>query len=265
MSTRLLGRRAIVTGAGRGIGRAVAMAFAREGADVCLVARDEQRLAEAEVEITSAGGKAWTWPCDVRDEHQVDGLVAAAVERSGGIDVLVNNAAIDDDTPFLEIELARWRAVIDTNLNAPFLLAQRVARHMAAAGGGVLLHTASVDASGADGPYAAYNSSKAGLLGLNRTIAVELARYGIRSNVVSPGFTRTEMTEKSVGPGRMAYLETSFARVPMRRLIHVDEVADGFVFLASDESSAITGTELRVDGGLTANLYVLETLPDVER
>jgi 2-dehydro-3-deoxy-L-rhamnonate dehydrogenase (NAD+) len=135
--------------------RAVALAFAREGAVVCLVARDEQRLAKAEVEITSAGGKAWTWPRDVRDEHQVDGLVAAAVERW---------AAIDDHTPFLEIEPARWRAVIDTNLNAPFLLAQRVARHMAAAGGGVLLHTASVDASGPDGPYAAYNSSKAGLL-----------------------------------------------------------------------------------------------------
>jgi len=140
-------------------------------------------------------------------------------------------------------------------------MAQAVARQMAHTGGGVILHTASIDAAAADGPFAAYNASKAGLLGLNRTMAVELARYGIRSNCVSPGFTHTVMTEKAVGPRLMDYLNGSFDRVPLRRLVRTDEVAQAFLFLASDHASSITGTELRVDGGLTANLYILETLP----
>jgi NAD(P)-dependent dehydrogenase (short-subunit alcohol dehydrogenase family) len=132
---------------------------------------------------------------------------------------------------------------------------------MARSGGGVILHTASIDASGGDGPYAAYNASKAGLLGLNRTMALELAAQGIRSNCVSPGFTHTVMTEKAVGPKLMEYLNGSFTRVPIKRLVRTDEIAQAFLFLASDQASAITGIDLRVDGGLTANWYILETLP----
>jgi len=140
-------------------------------------------------------------------------------------------------------------------------MSQAVAREMATSGGGVILHTASIDASGGDGPYAAYNSSKAGLLGLNRTMALELAAHGIRSNCVSPGFTHTVMTEKAVGPELMEYLNGSFTRVPIKRLVRTDEIAQAFLFLASDQASAITGIDLRVDGGLTANWYILETLP----
>ncbi|HEY1321446.1 MAG TPA: SDR family oxidoreductase, partial [Streptosporangiaceae bacterium] len=155
-----------------------------------------------------------------------------------------------------------WRAVIDTNLTGVFLMSQAVAGVMARSGGGVILHTASIDASGGDGPYAAYNASKAGLLGLNRTMALELAAHGIRSNCVSPGFTHTVMTEKAVGPKLMEYLNGSFTRVPIRRLVRTDEIAQAFLFLASDQASAITGIDLRVDGGLTANWYILETLPE---
>ena len=126
----------------------------------------------------------------------------------------------------------------------------------------MILHTASIDASGGDGPYAAYNASKAGLLGLNRTMALELAAHGIRSNCVSPGFTHTAMTEQAVGPKLLGYLNGSFARVPMKRLVRTEEVAQAFLFLASDQASAITGIDLRVDAGLTANWYILETLPD---
>ena len=189
------------------------------------------------------------------------GQATARAFAAEGADVLVNNAGIDDDTPFLEIDRARWRAVIDTNLTGVFLLSQAVARQMATTGGGVILHTASIDASGGDGPYAAYNASKAGLLGLSRTLALELAAHGIRSNCVSPGFTHTVMTEKAVGPELMEYLNGSFARVPMKRLVRTDEIAQAFLFLASDQASAITGIDLRVDGGLTANWYILETLP----
>jgi NAD(P)-dependent dehydrogenase (short-subunit alcohol dehydrogenase family) len=259
--SRFPGRKVIVTGAGRGIGQATARAFAAEGADVLAIGRTGSDLADTVGQITQAGGQAWQAECDVTDEAAVDAVVARAAERWGGVDVLINNAGIDDDTPFLEIDRARWRAVIDTNLTGAFLMAQAVARQMARAGGGVILHTASIDASGADGPFAAYNASKAGLLGLSRTMAVELARYGIRSNCVSPGFTHTVMTEKAVGPELMSYLNGSFDRVPIRRLVRTDEVAQAFLFLASDHASSITGTELRVDGGLTANLYILETLP----
>jgi NAD(P)-dependent dehydrogenase (short-subunit alcohol dehydrogenase family) len=131
------------------------------------------------------------------------------------------------------------------------------------AGGGVILHNASIDASGGDGPFASYNASKAGLLGLNRTMAFELAEHGIRVNAVSPGFTHTDMTERAVGPKMMEYLNGSFARVPMKRLVRTDEVAAAFVFLASDDASGVTGIDFRVDCGLTANWYILETLPDL--
>jgi NAD(P)-dependent dehydrogenase (short-subunit alcohol dehydrogenase family) len=228
---------------------------------VLVLGRTVADLEDTVAQITADGGQAWLLPCDVTDEAQVEETVARATGRWGRIDVLVNNAGIDDDTPFLEIDRARWRAVIDTNLTGVFLMSQAVGREMARSGGGVILHTASIDASGGDGPYAAYNASKAGLLGLSRTMALELAAHGIRSNCVSPGFTHTVMTEKAVGPKLMDYLNGSFARVPIKRLIRTDEIAQAFLFLASDQASAITGIDLRVDGGLTANWYILETLP----
>ena len=261
MNGRFAGRSVIVTGGGRGIGQATARAFAAEGADVLVLGRTVADLEDTVAQITADGGQAWLLPCDVTDEAQVDGAAARAAARWDRIDVLVNNAGIDDDTPFLEIDRSRWRDVIDTNLTGVFLMSQAVAREMAKAGRGVILHTASIDASGGDGPYAAYNASKAGLLGLNRTLALELAAHGIRSNCVSPGFTHTVMTERAVGPKLLEYLNGSFARVPMKRLVKPDEIAQAFLFLASDQASAITGIDLRVDGGLTANWYILETLP----
>jgi meso-butanediol dehydrogenase / (S,S)-butanediol dehydrogenase / diacetyl reductase len=262
LTGRFAGRHVIVTGGGRGIGQATARAFAAEGAKVLVLGRTVTDLEETVRQITGDGGQAWLARCDVSDEAQVEDAVRAAAERWDRIDVLVNNAGIDDDTPFLDINRARWRAVIDTNLTGAFLMAQAVARRMAQTGGGVILHTASIDASGGDGPYAAYNASKAGLLGLNRTMALELAAQNIRSNCVSPGFTHTAMTEQAVGPKLLGYLNGSFARVPMKRLVRTDEVAQAFLFLASDHASAITGIDLRVDAGLTANWYILETLPD---
>ena len=261
MSGRFAGRGVIVTGGGRGIGQATARAFAAEGADVLVLGRTVADLEDTVAQITADGGQAWLVPCDVTDEAQVEEAVARAAGRWDRIDVLINNAGIDDDTPFLDIDRARWRAVVDTNLTGVFLMSQAVAREMATSGGGVILHTASIDASGGDGPYAAYNASKAGLLGLNRTMALELAAHGIRSNCVSPGFTHTVMTEKAVGPKLMEYLNGSFTRVPIKRLVRTDEIAQAFLFLASDQASAITGIDLRVDGGLTANWYILETLP----
>ena len=258
-TTRFAGKNVIVTGAGRGIGRAIAERFAAEGASVLAVGRTLEPIEET---AKLCGEHAWATPADVGRSPDVAAAIARAMERWGRIDVLVNNAGIDDETPFLEIGEADWDAVIQTNLKGPFLMSQHVARELAKTGGGVILHNASIDASGGDGPFASYNASKAALLGLNRTMALELAPHGIRVNCVSPGFTHTDMTERAVGPKLMEYLTTSFERVPMRRLVRPDEIAAAFAFLASDDASAITGQNLVVDCGLTANLFILETLPE---
>ena len=254
---RFEGKTIIVTGAGRGIGRAIAERFASEGADVLCVGRTREPLEET----AALCGSAWVVTGDVSRSEDVDGVLAAALERWERIDVLVNNAGIDDETPFLDMSEEDWRAVIATNLTGVFLMSQRVARAMRDSKGGVILHNISIDALGGDGSFASYNASKAALLGLNRTMALELAQYGIRVNGVSPGFTHTDMTERAVGPKLMAYLNGSFERVPMRRLVKPAEIAAAFAFLASDDASAITGQNLVVDCGLTANWFILETLP----
>lgn len=227
-----------------------------------VLGRTVEDLDATVAQVESTGGTAFAHSCDVRDDDQVEAAVAAAAGRWGRIDVLVNNAGIDDDTPFLEVDRLRFRDIVATNLTACFVMAQAVAREMVKTGGGAIVHNASIDASGGDGPFVAYNASKAGLLGLNRTMALELAEHGIRSNCVSPGFTHTEMTEKAVGPEMMGYLNGQFARVPMKRLVRTDEVANAMLFLASDDASAITGIDLRVDCGLTSNWFILETLPE---
>ncbi len=247
----------IVTGAGRGIGRAIAQRFASEGADVMCVGRTLEPLEET----VALCGSGFAHAADVSVSSEVGGLVDAALARWDRIDVLVNNAGIDDETPFLDMEEENWDAVIATNLKGPFVVSQLVARAMTKQGGGVILHNASIDASGGDGPFASYNASKAGILGLNRTMAVELAPHGIRVNAVSPGFTHTDMTERAVGPKLMEYLLHDFDRVPMRRLVKPEEIAAAFAFLASEDASGITGINLTVDCGLTANWYILETLP----
>jgi NAD(P)-dependent dehydrogenase (short-subunit alcohol dehydrogenase family) len=262
MNQRFSGKSVIVTGAGRGIGQAIALRFAAEGAEVMLLGRTPGPLEETAAEVVRRDGRAWVHPADVTQSTQVRGAVEAAMTRWGRIDVLVNNAGVDDETPFLEIDEENWDRVVGTNLKGPFLMSQAVAREMAKTGGGVILHNASIDASGGDGTYASYSASKAGLLGLNRTMALELAQYNIRVNCVSPGFTHTLMTEKAVGPKLIDYLLNSFDRVPMRRLVRTDEVAAAFAYLASDDASAITGIDLKVDCGLTANWYILETLPE---
>lgn len=257
MAKRFEGRSVIVTGAGRGIGRAIAERFASEGADIMCVGRTLEPLEET-VELCGSG---FAHSADVSVSADADDLVEAALARWEKVDVLVNNAGIDDETPFLDMDEENWDAVVATNLKGPFVVSQRVARAMVKQGGGVILHNASIDASGGDGPFASYNASKAGILGLNRTMAVELAPHGIRVNAVSPGFTHTDMTERAVGPKLMEYLLHDFDRVPMRRLVRPEEIAAAFAFLASEDASGITGINLTVDCGLTANWYILETLP----
>jgi NAD(P)-dependent dehydrogenase (short-subunit alcohol dehydrogenase family) len=257
---RLEGRTAIVTGGNRGIGRAIVERFAAEGAELMVVGRNRDTVASTVSAVEAAEGTAFGHTADVTSSDDLREVVAAATDRWNRIDVLVNNAGIGRETPFLEIPEDEWDLVVATNLRAPFLLSQLVAREMVKAGRGAIVHIASIDASGGDGPYASYNASKAALLGLSRTMALELGPLGIRVNCVSPGFTHTDMTEEAVSPELMDYLLHRFDRVPMRRLVRPDEVASACAYLASDDASAVTGIDLTVDCGLTANWYILESL-----
>jgi NAD(P)-dependent dehydrogenase (short-subunit alcohol dehydrogenase family) len=254
--------RVIVTGGGRGIGRRISLGLAGEGAEVLMLGRTAEPMRVVVDEVSASGGSAWFLQADVSVAGDVDAAVQAAVERWGRIDVLVNNAAIDDRAAFLEIEEANWDRVLAVDLKGPFLLGQRVARCMVQAGsGGAIVNVASVDAFGYDGPYVSYAAAKAGLLALTRCMAVELAPHGIRANAVSPAWTATEMMQSVMGQTLTDRLATRFERLPLGRSIRPDEVASAVAFLASGDAGGITGANLVVDGGLTANLYILETLP----
>jgi NAD(P)-dependent dehydrogenase (short-subunit alcohol dehydrogenase family) len=261
VTARFEGKTVVLSGGGRGIGEAAARRFAVEGADVLLVARTVTEIEAVAADIVANGDKAWPHAADVSDPAAVDAAVEAARERWGRIDVLVNCAGIDHDSPFLDFSDKAWNNVLGVNLTGAFLMAQRVARVMAASGGGSIVHISSIDAYGADGNQVAYNASKAGMLGLSRTMATELAQHGIRSNVVSPGYTATPLTRQYVGEEMYEYMTRDFDRIPQRRMATPEEIAAAILFLASDDAAAITGSELVVDGGTTANLYVVETLP----
>jgi NAD(P)-dependent dehydrogenase (short-subunit alcohol dehydrogenase family) len=259
---RFSGRRVLLSGGGRGIGEATARRAAREGADVLIVGRTTAEIDAVAASIVDDGCSAWAYAADVADAKQVDAVVAAAAGRWGGIDVLVNCAGFGYTSPFLEFPDEEWRKVMGVNLNGAFMMAQRVARVMASGnGGGSVVHVSSIAAYAADGDEGAYNASKAGLRGLNTTMARELARYGIRSNLIAPGYTATPLTRDFLGAKMFEYVMNDFDRIPQRRMATPEEIAAAILFLASDDASAINGSELIVDGGTLANLYVVETLP----
>lgn len=259
---RFTERAVIVTGAGQGIGESIAHRFASEGADVLVVGRTLDPLEETVAKIEETGGRAWAMAADISSGEQVDHLVAAAIERWSRVDVLVNNAAVFDEPPFFENTEETFRTTFDVNVLGTFLLSQRVAREMAKEKRGAIVHISSIDSLGADGPYSAYTATKAAVVSLARTMAVELGEYGIRVNCVAPGFVNTDMVHKITPKNIMDYMLDSFDRVPLGRLVEPEEIAAAVAFLASDDASAMTGANVVVDCGMTANIYALETLPE---
>ena len=256
---RFAGKRVIVTGAGSGFGRATARKFAEEGASTILLAEYlPDRAAAVKEEIQALGANAIPVTGDVGDPEICDRIIRTMTEAAGGIDVLVSNAApFHKQTPFLEFSRDVWLKEMAVNLNASFILGQQAARVMAAAGagGGSILYTSSINANGAGRGSAAYCTTKAGILTLVKVMAVELAPYNIRVNAVSPGPADTARSVQLVGEAKMEAFRKRFPGVPMNRLATADDIANAFLFLASEDAGYITGHNLVVDGGLTAQIY----------
>lgn len=261
MANRFADNVVIVTGGGTGIGRGIAHRFGQEGAQVVLAGRRIEPLENVVKEITGTGGKASAHGSDVRKIDDIQALVDSVIQQYGHIDVLINNAGVAGEGAFLEVTPEYYDDVLDTNLRGAYFMAQRVAKAMIANGnGGSIINITSIDATAADGPYSTYCTAKAGLVNLTRCMAFELAQHKIRVNAVAPGFTMTEMTSNAVSAEELDYLQNRFDRVPMRRLGTVEECAALVAFLASDEALYLTGENITIDGGLTSNLFIFESL-----
>jgi NAD(P)-dependent dehydrogenase (short-subunit alcohol dehydrogenase family) len=235
-------KRVVVTGGTSGIGEATSRRFLDEGARVCALAAGEDEVATAQERIPGLDAAI---RCDVADEAQVADAFARVDELLGGVDVLVANAGISIRRPFLEIEEADWRRVLDVNLTGVFHCAQQAARRMHAGDGGVILMTASTNGLTGHPYYADYNASKAGVILLARTMALELAPK-VRVNAVCPGYVLTPMQRAEYSDEMLAEVNAS---IPIGRHADPSEIAGLFAFLASDEGSYFTGAVLNMDGG----------------
>ena len=241
----LSGRVALVTGASRGIGQAIAARLAAQGALVVGAARGDNAAA-AMAAIRAAGGQAEAATVDVADGGAIEALVAGTLERHGRIDVLVNNAGITRDQLLLRMKRADWDAVIATNLTAAFALTQAVLKPMVRQKGGRIVCISSVVGQGGNAGQANYAASKAGLIGFAKSVAQEVASRNITVNVVAPGLIETDMTR-----GIAEDLRGEWAtKIPLKRLGTPDDIAAAVCFLASDEAAYITGQVLAVNGGM---------------
>jgi 3-oxoacyl-[acyl-carrier protein] reductase len=239
---------ALVTGASQGIGRATALALAEAGAKVVVAARSEEKLASLAAEIEASGGQALAVPMDVADAAQVKAGFQRALGKFGRLDILVNNAAITRDTLALRMKLEDWDAVLRTNLTGAHLCIQQALGAMLKQRSGRIINLTSVVAETGNAGQANYVASKAGLIGLTRAIAVEVASRSITVNAVAPGFIDTPMTE----PLSQELKDKMKAMIPLGRFGQDREIAAAIVFLASDEAGYITGQVLGVNGGMHA-------------
>jgi len=244
---RLRGKVALVTGAQQGIGRGIALAFAREGADVGVNYLDDRAAGEEVTqEVRAAGGRAVLVQADVAQPAAAQALVARVRDELGGLDVLVNNAGVYPRVSFLEMRETDWDLVLDVNLKGGFFCAQAAARAMIAGGRrGAIIHMASQAIRGAvRGVH--YSASKGGVVAMTRAMALELAPHGIRVNAIAPGLTDTAQPRYGHGEDELAEMARA---VPLGRMAQPDDIASVAVFLASDEARYVTGQTVHVNGG----------------
>jgi 2-hydroxycyclohexanecarboxyl-CoA dehydrogenase len=248
----LAGRRAVITGGGRGIGRAIAHQLADLGADVAVLARTRDQVARVAEEIIARGVRGVGIPADVTTYPACQRAIAEAREALGGVEVLVNNAGWTLTTDFLEEDEPYWRRVIDTNLWGVIFCSRAVLEWMVTHGGGVIVNVASDAGRVGTGGEAVYSAAKGGVIALTRSLARELAARNVRVNCVCPGPTATEiLAENTADPAHAARLERMIRRIPMRRVARPEEIAEAVAFFCTDASRYITGQVLSVSGGLT--------------
>jgi NAD(P)-dependent dehydrogenase (short-subunit alcohol dehydrogenase family) len=254
IANRFAGKRAIVTGASKGIGRATVVRLAAEGAKVGLIARGAAGLEDVAEEIRAAGGECLVLPADQSDEPKIQGAIDRAAEEWGGLDIVVSNAAVelpDEDARVDKLDLAAWNKLITTNLTGQFLACKHGARHLLANGGGsMVLLGSNCGYLGMAFNETGYSASKGGIVALMRVMAADYAQLGIRVNMVIPGFIDTPMNAYAFkDPELVKYWSEP---IPLKRPGTADEVAAAILWLASEEASYCVGSAITVDGGQSA-------------
>ena len=243
----LTGKTAIVTGGSRGIGRAIALCLAAEGAKVAVIYAGNTAAAEETLQaITEKGGQAISIQCDVANEDAVNAMVKQVKEQFGSVDILVNNAGITRDGLLMRMKTADWQAVLDTNLTGTFFCTKAVTKIMMKQRSGAIVNLTSVVGLTGNAGQANYAAAKSGIIGFTKSVAKELASRGIRANAVAPGCIDTDMTAVLSDAVKEEMIKT----IPLGRVAQPEEVAKAVLFLVSDCASYITGQVLNVDGGM---------------
>jgi NAD(P)-dependent dehydrogenase (short-subunit alcohol dehydrogenase family) len=249
----LEGKCAFVTGAGRGIGLTIAAALAEAGATVALAARSRDEINAGAKAIAAAGGNALPFTLDVADPTACRSVIPTAAKAMGGLDILVNNAGVEQTCPALDIEPDLWDRILDTNLRGAFFAAQAAGRFMASVGkGGTILNLCSLTSEIGIPTAVPYGSSKTGLLGMTRALAVEWAPLDIRVNAIAPGYFRTHLTAPFFAD--QTWRTGTTAKIPLGRFGEMDDLAGAVVYLVSDSARYVTGQCLAIDGGMLASL-----------
>jgi 3-oxoacyl-[acyl-carrier protein] reductase len=244
--SQLANQVAVVTGAGRGIGRAIALKFAAEGADVACVSRTAENSEKVAAEVRALGRKAWAYAVDVADAASVNAAAEKILADTGKVDILVNNAGVTRDGLLMRMSDADWDTVLNTNLKGAFLFTRALSRSFIKQRSGRIINVASVIGLIGNAGQCNYASSKAGLIGLTQSVARELASRGVTVNALAPGFIETDMTSGLKEEWKVELLK----KIPLNSLGQPDDIAAAAVFLASPGARYITGQVLTVDGGM---------------